>query len=168
MTWVTESQMRSSLGCSKTYLISFRSETTLGCVTADRAVVGDPEQSMPPAGHDFLEIRHRQKASTRRRGCSAWAKCLGATGRLRPSPVDANVIIPGQVSRYRPGRPRNTLAEGGPAALVFLLGDMQTPRQTALSSKLCATLDFVGEVALGRDPPPLSSDQLRPDRFSPD
>jgi hypothetical protein len=66
--WLPEPQRMNSCGCNKTYLISFRSETTLGCMTANRAVVDGPSQSIPPSGHEFLEIRHRQRASARRAG----------------------------------------------------------------------------------------------------
>src|SRR5262245_40201193 len=51
-------------GCSTTYLISFRSETTLGWVTADRAVVDGPARlsEMPPAAAHLAisaQDRHR-------------------------------------------------------------------------------------------------------------
>jgi hypothetical protein len=57
-----------------------RSETTLGCAAADRAVVDGPEQSIPLLGDEFLEIRHRQTASARGAGAVLGRNALELPG----------------------------------------------------------------------------------------
>jgi hypothetical protein len=58
----------------KTCLISFGSETTLGCTAAHRAVVESPEP-VPPPDERLVEIRHIAKSP--RPGERAQVQCLG-------------------------------------------------------------------------------------------
>jgi hypothetical protein len=64
----------------KTFLTSMGSETTLGCLAADRAAVECPEYlSSPPIDDEGWENAHPTNSSRpgERAKCSAWAGCLG-------------------------------------------------------------------------------------------